>query len=96
MPELTLIPVHTCMSNVHWARGVGGYSVTYDHNGWHCSCPHHKFRHVECKHIKAVKSDRCGWNWEAYCGSTAKPDMKDGVYVCPDCGGPIETFNVGV
>ena len=31
----------------HW------YKVTFD-EGWTCTCPNHKFRETECKHIVAV------------------------------------------
>ncbi len=31
------------------------YSIIRHYDGWKCSCPDHKFRGVECKHIFAVK-----------------------------------------
>lgn len=31
------------------------YTVAYNHDdGWFCNCPHHLFRKVYCKHMKAA------------------------------------------
>jgi len=35
--------------------GNGNYTVSKTASGWHCNCPDHIFRNVECKHIKAVQ-----------------------------------------
>ncbi|MHA1872640.1 MAG: IS1/IS1595 family N-terminal zinc-binding domain-containing protein, partial [Candidatus Heimdallarchaeaceae archaeon] len=29
--------------------------IVSNNGGWHCTCPDHQFRNVECKHINAVK-----------------------------------------
>ena len=45
------------------SSGEGCYTVNETERGWVCSCPHHTFRRVECKHIRSVKQDdleRCG------------------------------------
>jgi putative transposase len=34
--------------------GNGNYEVHSTELGWVCSCPDHKFRGVQCKHIHAV------------------------------------------
>jgi hypothetical protein len=31
------------------------YRVTRDGTGWHCTCPHHRFRGAACKHIRAAR-----------------------------------------
>jgi hypothetical protein len=31
------------------------YRVTRDGTGWHCTCPHHRFRGAVCKHIRAAR-----------------------------------------
>lgn len=33
------------------------YTVRFSAEGWKCTCPHYKYRHVECKHIKKVQND---------------------------------------
>jgi hypothetical protein len=105
MPELTTIFCYTCPSNEYWQKEVVGskgdkYMVTYTgRQGWHCTCPAFKFR-GNCKHIKQVEKDRCGWNWEAYCGDTGtpEPDPKKpgGFGLCPMCHEPVEIVKVGV
>ncbi len=35
--------------------GNGEYAVTKVDNEWICECPDNKYRHVECKHIYAIK-----------------------------------------
>ena len=34
---------------------VGDYVVSFYNGKWKCSCPHHFYRKVECKHIRKVK-----------------------------------------
>ncbi len=36
-------------------NGNGEYDICSTDLGWVCSCPDHKFRGVECKHIFAVE-----------------------------------------
>lgn len=38
------------------SSGEGSYVVKETERGWVCDCPHHKYRHVECKHIKLVRA----------------------------------------
>jgi len=35
--------------------GNGTYTVEFDVDEWHCSCPDFQYRGIECKHIHAVK-----------------------------------------
>jgi hypothetical protein len=34
------------------------YRVTRDGTGWHCTCPHHRFRGATCKHIRRARLPR--------------------------------------
>jgi len=105
MPDLTIEYCYTCPSNVSWSKTYKGskgdsYEVTYNQwNGpdmWHCTCPGFKYRKT-CKHVESAKTDRCGWNWEAYTGSKGNPIYKNnGVKCCPDCGEEVEIVKVGV
>lgn len=54
---------------------------------YRCNCPGWKY-HRKCRHVAAVKHQRCAWNWE----------MSTGEYRadCPRCGGPTVAFKVGV
>jgi hypothetical protein len=80
MPDLVRVNAHTCSSNVKWRREVQGSQLyvvwwkfqfegpsagMYDYE---CTCPAFKYRHKRgaqyCKHIEAVKHERCGWNAE--------------------------------
>lgn len=36
------------------SSGVGEYKVVRNGDDWHCSCPHFRYKRVECKHIKSV------------------------------------------
>jgi len=40
---------------IHSQSNNGEYIVSRKNGEWHCTCPDHKFRKVECKHINAVK-----------------------------------------
>lgn len=33
----------------------GEYCVSKDEEGWHCECPDHIYRRINCKHIYAVQ-----------------------------------------
>lgn len=84
----------------HVKGSTGEYDVTYgptpdgDYtHGWTCTCPSARYRKGECKHIKAVKGERCAWNEEAFCGSGA-PRPADGK--CPQCGADLEVIRVAV
>ena len=105
MPDLTTIYCYTCPSNTFWQKEVIGshgdkYLVSYtDTGGWHCTCTGFDFRST-CKHIRQVEKERCGWNWEAICGSVGEPKKdpkKPGGYgLCPMCNEPVEVIKVGV
>lgn len=69
--------------------------------GWMCSCPAFIFgRGIDgrgwCKHIHQVnrRRDRCGWNAELE--PFVEPRKTKHGQECPDCGGPVEVFEVGV
>lgn len=101
MPDLTISYHKWCASNVYWERFVvgskGNYSVKFallpdGSHGYSCSCAAFKFHpEKECKHIKAVKDERCAWNFGACCGDSAPSPAGD---VCPRCGGPLNTIKV--
>ena len=103
MPDLTIEYCYTCPSNVSWQKSYTGsqgpYAVTYNQwNGpdmYHCTCPGFKYRKT-CKHVEAAKKERCGWGWEAYCGSKETPVEKGGKKFCPNCGEEVEIVKVGV
>ena len=38
------------------SKGVGEYRVTRTDDDWQCSCPHFRYKRVECKHIKQVRT----------------------------------------
>lgn len=68
--------------------------------GYTCSCPaftKSRNSHLPCKHILDVKTSgaRCAWNWELEPGAECDHDS-NGDSCCPDCGGPLDVFNVGV
>jgi hypothetical protein len=103
MPDLTLEYRYVCPSVLTWHKTVTGKSGTYEVSygyqstgdyeyGWSCTCPQFKFRKAECKHIKAVKHERCAWNEEAFCGGGAQHD--DGK--CPNCGDMLIAIKIGV
>jgi len=68
--------------------------------GYTCTCPAFTISrrsHLPCKHIKAVQASgaRCGWN------NTLEPTLEcdhdeNGEPCCPECGGPVTAFRVGV
>ena len=102
MPDLNVVSALTCSSNVFWKRKVRGstgklYYVTWGRTpqgqylyGWACTCPDHVHRGRECKHIKAAVAERCGWN------ACLEPNQMQMGDRCPDCGAPLEAFNVAV
>ncbi len=47
--------VDDCLYVVKSQSGNGDYAVTKVDDEWVCQCPDNTYRHVECKHIHAVK-----------------------------------------
>jgi hypothetical protein len=109
MPDLTIEIAWTCKTNVYWETNVMGsqlYYVTWRQGprpeadamyGWHCSCPAYQYGHGKyCKHIEAVIAEgkRCGWNAEL--DPTAQCDIANFEPFCPQCGGEVISFKVGV
>lgn len=105
MPDLTTHLAWTCTQNVFFCRNVKDYLVTWDEVrrvgtkiqwDWHCTCPAYKYgRGKHCKHIEAVKAQRCTWNESM--DPTCEPiECADGQRVCPDCGGPVYPMFVAV
>ena len=92
-----------CSTNEHYQEKVAGskgaeYTVTYGPTpggpyqyGWSCTCPSFKHRGGECKHIKAVKPNRCAHGAEAACGSPSPMGE-----TCPECGSETTVISVGV
>lgn len=66
-------------------------------HGYTCTCQAFKFSKAKdtCKHIEQVMGERCGWNAVLEPTAQAARDAK-GEPCCPDCGGPLEAFRVGV
>lgn len=97
-----------CKSNEHWEKKVSGsngaiYNVVYGKlaylkddctHGWTCTCPAYKYgKGTECKHIKAIKHEKCDWNWEAIYGSS----YDNGKYKkCPKCSGELGSIKIGI
>ena len=99
--SVSTITVRMCESVQRWIVAVpssaadGLYTVQYHHEGnplWVCSCPHHQYRHVECKHIKAAKTLRCAHGINGLSGSPV--EIKGNK--CPKCNGPLITVEVAV
>lgn len=53
MPEQK--PVITTSDKIFYIQGTQLYTVRLKNGYWSCSCPHFRFRKVECKHIIACK-----------------------------------------
>lgn len=92
-----------CPSNegdVQYFEGSNGeqYTCTYGahvpgeyQNNWACTCKGFQY-HKTCKHIKKADELRCGYGWEAACGSPAQfPDRK-----CPKCGADAVPVRVAI
>lgn len=103
MADLNVHAWRWCATNEHYEETVEGskgatYTVTYGKTprgpyqyGWSCTCPQHKFRGGECKHIKVAKDNRCAHGQDAVIGSPT--EMGE---TCPACGGPTSVILVGV
>ena len=93
MADLTIESGWMCKSNEYWQVEVAGskdnvYMVTFCFQPYgpvqydfECTCPQNRFRHKECKHIKAVKHQRCGWHQQFDAGYVDPNNPK-----CPKCG----------
>ncbi len=106
MPDLTKHVVPVCRSNFDWSRIVQSgsdlsktYKVAYqeqfDENkpryDYHCTCPAFTYGNgKQCKHILAVKHERCTWNSEM----ERREVPQDGC--CPECGNEIVFVEVAV
>ena len=105
MPELSIVYASWCESNERYEKQVEGKSGKYlvrfgpTIGGSHaydytCSCPAFQYGKCKyCKHIEAVKDERCCWNHDVIMGSfEEEPTDKK----CPKCGGNLLTVKVGV
>lgn len=104
MTDFTIHVAPICRSNVDWVRMVPSsrnpneqYRVEWTKQygrkarfqfAYECSCPAFKLHGGECKHIVAVKAQRCCWNREQTLMAT--PDGG----CCPDCGGELTFVQV--
>lgn len=93
---MDIMPFSMCSSNQHWERIVPGskgaqHTVRFEQlpptapyeYGFTCTCHAFKFGGgKECKHIKSVKDQWCGWHGQFDAGKVV-----DGK--CPKCGGPV-------
>jgi hypothetical protein len=111
MPDLNVTAVWTCRSNVDWQKEVVGSNgdrcvvrfsrlygrelhrqgVMYGHT---CTCKGFEVR-GRCRHVEALKTERCGWNGEFEPTAQCNYD-ESGQPCCPMCGGPVEAVSVGV
>ena len=92
-----------CSTNEHYEEVVPGskgasYTVRYGTTpqgpyqyGWSCTCPAFKFKGGDCKHIKAVESNRCAHGHDACMGSPSPMGE-----TCPECDGPTSVIQVAV
>lgn len=103
MPDLSYIWCYTCSSNMRWEKEVTGskgdkYHVVYNWDrGWTCTCPGYQYHGGKvCKHIKAAEKERCGWNWEGFCGDIGEPKEGPTGKLCPMCSEEVEVIKVGV
>jgi hypothetical protein len=109
MPDLTIETFWCCESCFQWERKVvGSKGATYvvrwgrDHKrhreyeyDYSCNCMSYRTRPGYCKHIEAVKGERCGWDqWQD--GGGDIPLLGDGRPRCPKCGGPATAHKVAV
>ena len=112
MPDLTIIAVWVCSTNESWSTAVKGskgqtYIVRFGRDyspnrqyeyDYTCTCKSFEYRGT-CKHIKAVRSQRCGWHGQFDAGEPVEVPVSDEYpngYACPRCGGPLHAVNVGV
>jgi hypothetical protein len=107
MADLTVETAATCAQNIFWVRMVPSasdpkvqYRVEWGPTdwgarhayGWSCTCPaFHRSKTKTCKHIDAVKGERCRWNSHFEPGYGLGPSDR-----CPDCHGPLHFLRVGV
>ena len=109
MAKLNIITSYTCASNINWITSIVSdtdpniiYQIRYgilsidEQNkrgyttGYTCTCLASKFQSKICKHIVRANGDKGAWNMHM----EDRPRPEKGR--CPDCGGPIEAFDLGV
>lgn len=109
MPDLDVVSVPTCKTNVLWetvAIGSKGdrYRVAFESTpdsqdsvyGWTCECKGFQYR-GGCRHVTEISKsgERCAWNETLEPGVKANED-RDGNAFCPLCGSDVEYVMVGV
>jgi len=106
MTDFTIHVAPVCRSNIEWVRMVPSsrdpnevyrvqWTKQYDRRArfqfaYECDCISFKVNGKECKHIKAVKDGRCGWNREQ------EPQETPPGGCCPRCGDGIEFIKVAI
>lgn len=107
MPDLNIECRSWCKSNEDWEKQVLGskgktYTVKFGQlpsgaeysHGFTCDCEAYKFGQGKpCKHILAVKDQKCDWNHEACMGSGEDRPANG---KCPKCGGEISVIRIAV
>jgi hypothetical protein len=103
MTDFNLQTSRWCSTNEHYVEVVPGskgakYTVRYGTTpqgpyqyGWSCTCPAFKFKGGDCKHIKAVESNRCAHGHDACMGSPSPMGE-----TCPECGSETSVIRVAV
>jgi len=100
MPDLTIENGWMCQTNEDWETEVVGskgdiYKVTYGftpigpcEHDYSCTCPSRKH---PCKHVLAVRKQRCGWHSQFDAGEVDQQNP-----ACPKCGGAVVAIRFAV
>lgn len=97
MADFEILSFWHCKTADEFQVPVGKYLVKYGKTShqnkdvqfdWSCTCGSYVYQkgtdqNGYCKHIRAAKTDHCGW-MQFIDGGDATPEGK-----CPRCGGPV-------
>ena len=80
---------------VSWGRLFGKHANRIGAQyGPNCTCKGFDIR-SDCKHVKEMESQRCGWNATLEPGVPCKR-TSTGSQVCPDCSGAVSSYRVAI